>query len=327
MKVLVTGATSNLGGATVERLIRQGHVVTVFQRRVSGLPVAEVRGDVCSTSDIERAVEGQQAVIHLAAKVAVTGAWREFEQVNIKGTANVIDAARRARVERIVHVSSPSVVHVGSPLVGAGAAPADPKSTRGHYATSKARAEVLALEASSPNLPIVAIRPHLVWGPGDEQLVGRIVDRARSGRLALIGTGLALIDSTYVDNAADALVAALAAAPRLGGRALVVSNGEPRTVRELVGRILLAAGLVPPRRSVPTRIAFNGGLLLERVWERRELTDDPPMTSFLAEQLSTAHWFDQRETQEALDWRPSVNLDQGFERLTNWYRTSATDDR
>jgi len=324
VKVLVTGATSLLGRATVERLTERGHAVTVFQRGASGLPVAERRGDVRAPADVDLAVEGQEAVIHLAAKVAVTGDWTDFEQINIKGTANVIDGARRAGIERIVHVSSPSVVHAGSPLVGAGAGRADPTSTRGHYATSKAEAELLALEASSPELAIVAIRPHLVWGPGDEQLVGRIVDRARSGRLALIGTGLALIDSTYIDNAADALVAALDAAPRLAGRALVVSNGEPRTVRELVGRIVESAGMKPPRRSVPSRLAFGGGLLVERIWDRGSRDGDPPMTSFLAEQLSTAHWFDQRDTRAALHWTPSVSIEAGFDRLAAWYDQGRT---
>ncbi len=320
MKVLVTGATSLLGRATVDRLVERGHEVTVFQRGVSGLSVAEQRGDVRTPADVDLAVEGHEAVIHLAAKVAVTGDWADYEQVNVGGTANVVDAAHRLGVGRIVYVSSPSVVHVGTPLVGASAGRADPKSTRGHYATSKAEAELLALEASSPELPIVAIRPHLVWGPGDEQLVGRIVDRARSGRLALIGTGLALIDSTYIDNAADALVAALDAAPRLGGRALVVSNSEPRTVRELVGRIVESAGVKPPRRSVPARLAFGGGLVAERIWDRGGLDGEPPMTSFLAEQLSTAHWFDQRETHAALDWTPTVSIEDGFERLAAWYR-------
>ncbi len=322
MKVLVTGATSLLGRATVDRLTRNGHDVTAFQRGASGLPVAEVRGDLCSSSDVERAMQAQQGVIHLAARVGVTGAWPDFERTNVKGTARLIDAARAAGVERMVHVSSPSVAHSGSVLIGAGAGPADPDSTRGHYATSKAEAEILALRESSSDFPIVVIRPHLVWGPGDQQLVARIVDRARRGRLAFVGTGLALIDSTYVDNAADALVEALAAAPRLAGRAFVVSNGEPRTVRELVGRIVTAAGLTPPRRSVPVKVAFGGGVLVERVWDRHGLTGDPPMTSFLAEQLSTAHWFDQRGTRAALDWVPAVTLDEGFERLASWYQAS-----
>lgn len=320
VRVLVTGATSLLGGAMVERLSKRGDEVTVFQRGHSGLAVSEVRGDVASTDDVQRAVEGQQAVVHLAAKVAAIGPWVDFERVNVSGTATLIAAAQGAGVGRFVHVSSPSVAHDGKALVGVGPQTANPGATRGHYSTSKAQAELLALGASSSVMPVVAIRPHLVWGPGDEQLIGRIVDRARANRLALVGSGSALMDSTYVDNAAGALVAALDAAPRLGGRALVVSNGQPRTVRELIGRIVTAAGFEPPRWSVPTTLAFGGGLLIERIWDRLARTDDPPMTSFLAEQLSTAHWFEQRETRSLLGWVPEVGLDEGFERLAAWYR-------
>jgi 2-alkyl-3-oxoalkanoate reductase len=315
VKVLLTGATSLLGRRTAEQLAARGDEVTIFQRAASGLGMNEIRGDITSAEQVREAMRGQEAVMHLAAKVSVTGDWYEFERVNLGGTANVIRAAELEGVARIVYVSSPAVAHGGSALVGASAGVADPDATRGSYATSKAQAEVLALAASSGSMPIVAIRPHLVWGPGDTQLVGRIVDRARVGRLAFVGTGAALIDSTYVDNAADALVAALDRVPDLAGKAFVVSNAEPRTVHELVSRIVMAAGLTPPKRHVPTRVAFTGGLVAERVWDRSQRDDDPPMTSFLAEQLSTAHWFDQRATQDALHWQPAVSLAEGFERL------------
>ncbi|MFV1969783.1 MAG: NAD(P)-dependent oxidoreductase, partial [Acidimicrobiia bacterium] len=162
---------------------------------------------------------------------------------------------------------------------------------------------------------------HLIWGPGDTQLVGRIVGRARAGRLAIVGSGTALIDTTYIDNAADALVAALDRAPLLGGRAFVVTNGQPRTVREMLNRIVMAAGLEPPRIKVPYEIARIGGRAVEKIWDRRTTDDEPPMTSFLAEQLGTAHWFDQRETRRALEWEPAVGLAEGFQRLQTWFRT------
>ncbi len=323
MKVLVTGATSMLGRATADRLIGRGDEVTVMQRRPSGIDTTEILGDIATVDVVARAVDGQDAVIHVAAKVAVTGPWSEFQRVNIAGTETLLTAARHAGVGRFVHVSTPSVAHAGHALVGARADDADPLTTRGHYATSKAEAEALVLAASTSECSVVAIRPHLVWGPGDEQLVGRIVDRARSGRLALVGSGSALVDTTYVDNAADALVAAVDSAPSLGGRAFVVSNGEPRTVHELVGRILLAHGLTAPIRTVPRRVAFGGGLLVERWWERTGREGDPPMTSFLAEQLSTAHWFDQRMTRVALNWKPSIGLDDGFRRLATWFNRPA----
>ena len=315
MRVLVTGATSLIGRAVVTRLHDRGDIVTVFQRRPSGLDAAEHLGDIADYDAVFAAATGAEAVIHLAGKVAATGSWSQFEDTNVRGTQNVVDAAREARVGRFVHVSSPSVAHGGRSLVGAPATTADPDRARGHYARSKAQAELAALAADSPDLAVVAIRPHLIWGPGDTQLVARIVSRARAGRLAIVGSGAALIDTTYIDNAADALIAALDRAPGLGGRALVVTNGQPRPVRELFNRIVAAAGVEPPRIKVPYPVARIGGLAVERIWERRGREDDPPMTSFLAEQLGTAHWFDQRETRRALGWEPAVSLAEGFRRL------------
>ncbi|MCR2826271.1 NAD-dependent epimerase/dehydratase family protein, partial [Microbacterium sp. zg.Y909] len=195
------------------------------------------------------------------------------------------------------------------------AEPASPQHARGEYARTKAEAELIALDRDSPAMRVVAVRPHLVWGPGDTQLVGRIVDRARRGRLPLLDGGRALIDSTYVDNAATGIVAALHRADEAHGRAFVITNGEPRPVGELLAGICLAAGVTPPRWSVPSGLARAAGSLIERAWALRPGADEPPMTRFLAEQLSTAHWFDQRETRRALAWAPSVSIDEGLRRL------------
>jgi len=324
VRVLVTGASSMIGRHTVSRLVARGDVVTTLQRHPSGLDgVSEVGGSITDRDTVSDACQGQHAVIHLAAKVGVTGPWEAFEDTNVRGTTVVVDEAREAGVGAFIHVSSPSVAHAGGALIGEGAATADPTVTSGHYATSKAMAEVEALRATSAAMPIVAIRPHLVWGPGDTQLIGRIVERARAGRLAFVGPGTALIDTTWVDNAADALVAAVDRAAGLGGRAFVVSNGEPRTVHELVTRILAAAGIETTLRHVPIQIAMAGGSVAERIWERTGRDDDPPMTRFLAEQLSTAHWFDQRETRGALGWEPVVTLDEGFRDLAAWFASPA----
>lgn len=318
-RVLVTGATSMIGRAVVERLLARGDHVSTLQRSPSGLATSEFTGSVTDANVVDQAVAGQDAVIHLAAKVDLVGDWEDFVSVNVEGTSTVLAAAREAGIKRFVYVSSPSVAHGGESIVGEGAAPANPDGTRGSYATSKAMAEQIALSASDDALSVVAVRPHLVIGPGDTQLVERIVDRARQGRLPLIGSGLALIDTTWVDNAADALIAAGDRATDLGGRAFVVSNGEPRTVHELFARITSAAGVEWTDRSVPKAVAIAGGRVVEQVWDRTDRDDDPPMTAFGAEQLSTAHWFDQRETREALEWTPKVSLAEGFARLADFY--------
>jgi 2-alkyl-3-oxoalkanoate reductase len=319
VKVLVTGASGMLGRVTAQRLLARGDDVTVLQRRPSGLPCTEVLGDVADEFVVRRAVAEQDAVVHLAAKVDVTGPWVEYARINIGGTQNVLTACAAEGVGRLVHVSSPSVAHAGTPLCGAGADAADPARARGHYSRSKAVAEQEALAADSADLAVLAVRPHLVWGPGDEQLVARIVARARSGRLPLIGSGTALIDTTYVDNAAGALVAAVDACGPVHGEALVVSNGEPRPVAEVLRRLCSAASVPSPRGRVPAPIAWLAGAAVEGFWAATRRRSTPPMTRFLAEQLSTAHWFDQRRTRALLRWRPEVDLDEGFARLAAWY--------
>jgi len=315
MKVLVTGASGLLGSSVARVLAERGDDVSVFQRRPSGVPsVAELPGDVTDPDAVAAAVTGHDAVVHLAARVAVTGPWSSFASVNIDGTRNVIDAVRAARAARLVYVSSPSVAHHGRALVGAGSDPADPARARGHYSRSKAVGELLALAADDARVAVVAVRPHLVWGPGDTRLIAPILKRAQAGRLALIDHGAALVDSTYVTNAAEAIVAALDRADAVHGRSFVISNGQPRTIAELVTRICQAAGLPAPRLRVPYPLAAVAGDLVGTLWTVLG-RDDPPLTRFLAEQLATAHWFDQRQTREVLGWTPRVDLDEGFSRL------------
>ena len=301
-------------------VLAAGHEVRTLQRRHSGVAgVADVLGSVTDAASVERAVAGVDGIVHLAAKVSLAGDPAEFDEVNVVGTLRLLQAALSAGVGRFVYVSSPSVAHSGSSIVGDDALPADPLRARGDYARTKATAELAALAADSAELAVVAVRPHLVWGPGDTQLVARIVDRARRGRLPLLGHGAALIDSTYVDNAASAIAAALERAVEVHGNSYVVTNGEPRPVAELLAGMCAAAGVRTPAWSVPAGAARAAGSLIEAAWRVRPGVDEPPMTRFLAEQLSTAHWFDQRRTRADLQWAPAVSLDEGFRRLAASY--------
>ena len=317
-----------LGRGVALALAARGDGVTVLQRRPAGLGLPEVLADVADADAVRAAAAGQDAVVHLAAKVNVVGPEAEYLRVNVGGTRVVVDACRAAGIARLVHVSSPSVAHPGRSLVGRGADPADPATARGPYARSKALAEEVALGADSDELAVVVIRPHLVWGPGDRQLIARVVDRARRGRLPLVGSGAALIDTTYVSNAVDALVAALDRCTDARGRALVVTNGEPRPVAEMLAAVCRAAGARVPTRHVPVQLAQLGGAALESLWALQERVspagpapNDPPLTRFLVDQLSTAHWFDQRLTRKILRWQPRVCLDDGLAELAHWYAT------
>ena len=328
-RLLVTGGRGLLGNAVIDAATARGWQVVTLQRNPSGRAddgaVIDVIGSVTDRASVDRAIHGCDAVVHLAARVGIEGRWRDFEDVNVGGTRNLLDAARRAGIGSFVYVSSPSVAHAGRALVGADASPADPQAARGHYSRSKAIAELLVLDVS--DFPVVALRPHLVWGPGDEQLVGRIVSRARSGRLFVIDGGKALIDTTYIDNAADAIVHAIDKTSKTDvvGRPFVISNAEPRPVREIIAGIVEAAGVRTPLRSVPFVPAFAAGAVGE--WAGAITGREPLITRFLVEQLATAHWFDPRPTWQALEWRPEVSLDEGMRRLAEYFdrRGSAAD--
>ena len=304
-----------LGAAVAARLTHTGHDVRTLQRRSTGA-LDEICGSITDNPTVTRAVEGVDAVVHLAAKVSLTGDAHEFWRVNVEGTAGLLAAASAAGVRRFVQVSSPSVAHSGASIVGDGARPADPVRARGEYARTKAEGELLAIAADRPGFSVVAVRPHLVWGPGDTQLVARIVERARRGRLPLLGHGAALIDSTYIDNAASAIAQAMERADAVHGNFYVVTNGEPRPVAELLYGMCAAAGVPAPRWSVPPSVAREAGAIVETIWRG---DDEPPMTRFLAEQLSTAHWFDQRRTRRDLHWAPDISLDEGFRRLAAYF--------
>jgi nucleoside-diphosphate-sugar epimerase len=309
MNIFLTGGSSLLGRTVANLLVARGDLVTCFQRRPSDSAATDVLGDIRDRDSLLAASKGVDAVIHLAALVAPKASWAEMEAINIGGTRNALAAA--ASSGRFVHISSPSVAFHDEPSIGSTALGAD---YRGHdgYTRSKALAEQLV--AAESTIPTVIIRPHLIWGPGDTQLIGRIVDRARAGRLALPDGGRALVDTTYVDDAASAIVAGLdhcVVDDEATERPLVVTGGEPRPLRDLVSSILQAADVSRTPRSIPAPLAAVLGSVLERVWPGAE----PPLTHFAARQLSVAHWFDQRETRRLLGWAPTVGLDEGFVRL------------
>ncbi|MGH1977866.1 NAD-dependent epimerase/dehydratase family protein [Rothia sp. L_38] len=328
-RVLVTGASGLLGREVVFALLRAGYAVRAFQRGDSGiaqmLPTHladrfdQVQGSLTDQLAVRRAVTGVQGIIHLAAKVSVVGDWEDYRQVNVEGTRTLLEAARTVGIGKFLHTSSPSVAHTGASIVGEGNPPASPDQARGNYARSKAESELLALSYDADDFWVGVLRPHIVWGPGDTQLVERVLERAAAGRLPLLNQGTAMIDTLYIDNGADAFVRGYQRLEAIRGVPLVVTNGQPRPVGEIIAGMCTACGVKPPAYSLPASVAYGLGLVMEKAWARCAPGQIPPLTSFLAEQLSTAHWFDQRTTRELLDWSPAVSLEEGYERLGDYY--------
>lgn len=322
--ILVTGGGGFLGQALCRGLLARGHVVTSFNRShypaLDALGVRQVRGDLADRDAVIAAATGCDAIFHNAAKAGAWGSYDSYHQANVVGTDNVIAACRTHGIGRLVYTSTPSVTHRATHPVQGGSADTVPygNDLKAPYALTKLLAEQAVLAANDAALGTIALRPRLIWGPGDNQLLPRLVERARAGRLRFVGTGDNVIDTTYIDNAADAHFAAfehLQPGAPCAGRAYFISNGEPRTMRETVNSLLRAAGAPEVTRTVPFPMAFALGAACELAWTAFALKGEPPMTRFLAEQLGTTHWYDMAPALRDFGYRPRVSFDDGIARL------------
>lgn len=320
--VLVTGGGGFLGSAIVEMLRGRGQAVRSLTRRryakLEALGVEQVLGDVAEAEVVDRAVEGCDAVFHVAAKAGLWGPVEEYRRTNVVGTENVIAACRRFGVRKLIHTSSPSVVFHGTDLEGADESAPYPDHYEAAYPETKAIAERLVLKADDAALATVVLRPHLIWGPGDNNILPRIYARARANRLFRIGSRNPLIDLTYIDNAAAAqLLAAdkLDVGSSIAGKVYFIAQGQPVPLWDMVDRFLEIAHLPPVRRTVPRGLAIALGRVLELTYRTLHLPGEPRMTRFLAHELSTAHWYNLDAARRDLGYSPHVGIEEGLRRL------------
>ena len=325
MKALVTGGGGFLGKAIVKLLKERGDEVRSFSRNphpaLTAMGVEHCRGELADAGAVKRAAEGCDIVFHVAAKAGVWGPYEEFYRANVLGTKHVIDACRLHGIKRLVHTSSPSVVFDGSDIEGVDESVPYPDHFEAFYPQTKAEAEQLVLQANDQTLATVALRPHLIWGPEDNHLVPRILERGAKGALRKLGSRECLVDTVYIDNAA---LAHLQAADHLdvgsvvAGKAYFLSQGEPLPIWDVVNRILDAGGLPPVTRTLSPSLAYTIGTILEKVYGLLKLKGEPRMTRFVAKELSTSHWFDLSAAKNDFGYQPEVTFDEGIERLREW---------
>jgi len=323
--ILVTGAGGFIGGAIARALLARGEKVRSFARgeypELSELGVEVMRGDLSDAAAVSAAVEGCESVFHVAARFDLWGRYGDFYRVNTEGTRHVIEACRTHGVERLVYTSTPSVVHGGGDVSGVDESVPYPEHFEAHYPATKALAEQAVLAANDDTLRTCAIRPHLVWGPGDSSALPRLVARAKAGRVRQVGKPK-LIDTCYIDNCVDAQLAAERMLREKGaacaGRAYFITQDEPVTGATFMNDMLAAAGLPPVERRVPAPVARWAASAVEMVWSALGKLDEPPITRFMVSTLSTDHYYDISAARRDLEYAPRVSYAEGMRRLTAW---------
>jgi len=322
MKVLVTGGNGFLGQAVVTELVRRGHEVRSASRRPSraleAMGVRTFTCDLLNREQVERAIEGQEAVVHCAARTGFAGARADFVRTNVEGTRFVVEACRASGVARLVHTSSPSVVFDGRDHRGADESLPYPRRYLAPYPATKAEAEKLVLAANGPKLATAALRPHLLLGPGDPHLLPRLVARARAGKLVQVGGGANEVSFTWVENAAVAHADALeglSPGAAAAGKAYFVAQKEPVVLWSWLRELFTAAGIPPPRERVSRAFAYALGGACELLWKLARRGGEPPMTRFLAQQLAASHSYDVSALERAFGYRERVTTAEATARL------------
>lgn len=326
-RYVITGGGGFVGKALGRVLVQRGHhVVSIARGDYPDLRAAGIETHVVDISSSPHAwmdvVAGADGVFHTAAKVDMWGHYKDFFRTNVEGTRNVMLACKERGVRNLVFTSSPSVIHDGNDLEGITEEYPYPCHYDAFYPQTKAQAEQEVLQANNgESLRTVALRPHLIWGPGDTNLIPTILERARAGRLTRIGAGDNLVDLTFID---DCVAAHILAMERLEnhdssvcGRAYFISQGEPVRMWDWINDVLVKSGVSPVTRAIPKPLAYAVAAAMEgvsRMLQRVGVSYTPLLTRFLVSEMSTHHYFSIEAARRDLGYRPSCTIAEALDR-------------
>ena len=329
--MLVTGGGGFLGQYVVEQLVAAGAEVTSFSRRhyppLDALAVRQMQGDLRDADAVHQACAGIESIFHVAAVAGIWGSWGHYHGINTLGTQNIIAAAKSQGVQRLVYSSSPSVTFDRRDQVNVDESAPYPSNWLCHYPHTKALAEQAVLAAHSDGLRTCALRPHLIWGPRDQHLIPRLIQRARSGKLMRVGDGSNLVDMIYVENAATAHLLAhqsLATDGAAGGKAYFISQGDPINCWDWINDLLALVELPPITKSVSFSLAWRVGSIVETLHWLFRRRGEPRMTRFLAAQLAKSHYFNMEAAQRDFQYEPIVSTCEGMRRLGLWLKENGS---
>ena len=315
MRILVTGGGGFVGGYIIDQLLQRGYAVRSFGRspcpKLEAKGVEVLCGDLSSAGNVRTACQDVDAVFHVAAKAGVWGSWESYYNANVIGTRHVVKACQAEGIGRLIYTSSPSVVFNGEAIRGGDQNMPYGRNWLCHYAQTKALAEQEALSANTDSLRVVALRPHLIFGPGDPHLLPRVVGSVLSGRLRIIGDGLNRVDVAYVEDVATAHLNAFDALEirRCAGRAYFINQGEPVHLWPWLNLILDGLGHPPLTRRIAPNVAYALACVVEGIWKLFSKRGEPPITRFVAFELAKDHYFDPYPAARDLDYLPEVSMD------------------
>ncbi|WP_394848934.1 NAD-dependent epimerase/dehydratase family protein [Pendulispora brunnea] len=278
----VTGGSGFVGRALISYLVARGQEVRALAR--SGKAAESVRaagatkvveGDLRGGDAVLNSMKGCDVVYHAAAFTQDWGNDDEAWEVTVRGTENMLEAARRAAVRRFVHVGTEAVLVDGAPIVMADERKPLPEKPIGIYSRTKAEAERRVLRANGPDLETIVARPRFIWGKGDTTLLPKLIEGANAGVLRWVGGGTYLTSTCHIDNVCEGLVKA--AEHGRPGEVYFLTDGKPVQFRWMISSLLESQGVTPPSKTIPYWLARTLSRTTDALWRALHLRSRPPL--------------------------------------------------
>lgn len=324
---LITGATGLLGSHIAEQLVAAGQPVRVLVRPTSNtefldsLGVQKVTGDVTDAESLTAAMDGVDTVYHAAAQVGDWGKWQWYVDVTIRGTQNMLAAAKGAGIRRFLHISSISAYgHPdGEGMVIDETAPLGVNLHKwSYYSRAKAEAERLAWEAyDAGDVPLTVVKPSWLYGERDRASLPRLIRAIRAGKTKLLGTGENRLNLTYAGNEAEGCILAATNENALG-ESYNLSNDGMITQGEYFNKIAAAIGAKPVTKKVPYKVVYTAAFLMEFFGHLFGRKSPPLVTRYSVWLIGRKCFFSAEKAREQLGWTPTVGYDEGIERSVKW---------
>ncbi|MCR9142465.1 MAG: NAD-dependent epimerase/dehydratase family protein [bacterium] len=317
MKIFLTGASGFVGGAIAAELSKRHEVVAMSRSEksdptIAALGATPVRSELGAV-DPEQ-LRGVDVVIHCAAYVDQWGRREDFMRVTVEGTRQLLDAARRAGVQRFIHMGTEAALFAGQPMIEIDESYPYPAKHRYLYPESKAMAEQLVLAANLAGVfETLSLRPRLVWGPGDKTVLPEVLAMIERGAFMWMDQGRHRTSTVHISNLVAATELALTKGD--GGKTYFITDDETTTFREFLTSLVQTRGVTPPAKSIPGKIARALSVLVEGVWTILRLRKEPPLTRFAAAIMSAECTIRIDRAKSELGYAPVISVAEGLKDL------------
>ncbi|MGF7046636.1 nucleoside-diphosphate-sugar epimerase [Paenibacillus sp. DS2015] len=323
---LITGGTGFIGRRLAIALQEQGWNVTVFGRnkvvgeQLEKMGISFIEGDLRDETGVSQACKNQHTVFHSGALSSPWGEYRDFYDINVKGTQHVIRGCEIHDIQRLVHVSTPSIYFNYTDRLGISETAPLPRRPANAYADTKRKAELEVGNAHARGLSTVIIRPRAVYGPGDTTLLPRLIEANNHGGVPLFRAGNITLDLTYVDNVVDALILCALAPAKACGQAYNISNGEPVTLINVLRQLFIELNQPLNLRNMPYPIAYGLAAILE--WKSRISSSrrEPLLTRYTVGVLAKHQTLDLSLARDQLGYSPRIDMEEGIRLFAEWWK-------